>query len=293
MEIHVHPQDILIPYLGSFKIVAFGDVHFGASACHIKRFEKMVLRANADNPHAYFICMGDALDLIGPKDPRFRPQEASPYEDFVDHQIEGFVKLFKKYDIPEHRIIGFGLGNHEDSIRKFYGTDPVNRISAMLKTKNLGYMWAVKLPVRIINGEGELTRRQFSVKIMGHHGFAGGRKEGGAVNAYMDWVHRHPGQDVYLFGHNHKKWFHKVPIVEIDYTKKEQLDRSVLIGNTGTYLKTYSKGSLPTYSEKKGYYPVEIGHVEINVKHVSEEQGDSRKPGKRRQREWLDIRGTE
>lgn len=286
MKIHVHKAPIVVPYGGQFKIIAISDIHYGAAACHLKRFENNVLRANAKDQNAYFICIGDALDLIGPRDPRYRPGEGCDYEDFIDKTIDGFTGLFKKYNIPPERILGFGVGNHEDSIRKFYGTDPVNRICRELGTTNLGFMFALKLNVRIRN-----STRKLSMSLCGHHGFAGGRKEGSSVNAYIDWVHRHPGHHVYLFGHNHKKWFHKVPTVEIDFTKREQLDRSVLVGNTGTYLKTYAKGEVPTYSEKKGFYPVEIGHLEIHVRHVSEELPSV--DGKRRQRNCLDIRGME
>lgn len=284
MKIHVHPEEILLPYGGEFKIIAFSDIHYGANACHLGRFEGKVLRANAKNENAYFLCLGDALDLIGPRDPRYRPGEGCDYEDFVDHTIDGFTGLFHKYNIPPHRILGFGVGNHEDSIRKFYGTDPVNRICKKLGTTNLGFMFALKMNVKV-------GTHNFSFSMMGHHGFAGGRKEGSSVNAYIDWVHRHPGHQVYLFGHNHKKWFHKVPTVEIDFRKREQVDRSVLVGNTGTYLKTYAKGAVPTYSEKKGFYPVEIGHLEIHVRHAKEER--DAKAGKKVRREWLDIRGME
>lgn len=283
MKIHVHPFTHNLPFNGTLKIVAFGDVHYGATASHIKRFERKVLQENASDPHAFFLCMGDALDLIGPRDPRFRPGEGMSYEDFVDKQIDGFTHLFKKYSIPPERILGLGIGNHEDSIRKFYGTDPVARMCKRLDTTNLGYMFAIKINVVV-------GTRKFPISIMGHHGFAGGRKEGGAVNAYMDWVHRHPGHDVYLFGHNHKKWVHKVPTVEIDYTRREQVDRSVLIGNTGTFLKTYSDGVQPTYSEKKGFYPVEIGHLEIQARHTCVSKYTN---GKKRTKDWLDIRGLE
>lgn len=284
MKIHEHSKIIELGNAGQFKIIAFGDVHYGAKACHLKRFEKNVLARNADNPNAYFLCMGDALDLIGPKDPRFRPDEGMGFEDFVDAQIDGFVALFKKHKIPPHRILGMGLGNHEDSIRKFYGTDPVHRMCKALETEHLGYCFALRLKTRV-NGACK-----YPISIMGHHGFAGGRKEGAAVNAYTDWMHRHPGHNIYLFGHNHKKWFHKVPVVEIDFNKREQVDRSVLVGNTGTYLRTYSKGVVPTYSEKKGFYPVELGHLEIELTHTRESEGSGKT---RKQRSWLEIRGVE
>ena len=38
-----------------------------------------------------------------------------------------------------------------------------------------------------------------------------------------------------------------------------------MIGNTGTYLMTNGTGVAPGYAEKKGFYPVETGHLEILV----------------------------
>lgn len=290
MIIHTHPHRITIGGNRSVRIVAFGDLHYGASGANIKRFEENVIAANAKDPDAYFLDMGDSFDCITVRDWRYRPHELASElrgrEDIVDAQVEGLAALWAKHKIPRSRLLGKLHGNHEDTILKEGGSNPSERYCYLTKQQNLGYCTFLRLQFC-----RNKTSSNYDLILYLHHGFAGGRKEGAAVNTYIDHAFRHPGAQVYLYGHNHRKWVHRVPTLSPDWANHEQRDESIIIGNTGTYLMTLGKHNAPSYSEKKGMYPVEIGHLEI----IATLRRDRKKMdnGHYKDRGWFDLRVVE
>ena len=106
------------------------------------------------------------------------------------------------------------------------------------------------------------------------------------MNTYTNFAFRNPGAQIFLFGHNHRKWSHRVATVSPDWRDHSQADKSLIIGNTGTYMMTNGDGTAPSYSERAGMYPVELGHLEIVVTCMKTNL-------KGRQRTWLDLRVVE
>jgi hypothetical protein len=223
------------------------------------------------------------------KDWRYRPHELAKElqgrEDIVDAQVEGLAALWEKYKIPRHRMLGKLHGNHEDTILREGGSNPTERYCYLTKQQNLGYCSFLRLMFQ--RGKSK-SRHQLIIYI--NHGFAGGRKEGAAVNAYIDHAFRHPGAQVYLYGHNHRKWVHRVPTLSPDWDNHGQTDKSIIIGNTGTYLMTLGKHNAPSYSEKKGMYPVEIGHLEIIA---TLKRDRTKAKDKQKDHSWFDLRVVE
>lgn len=283
MIIHTHPSDITIKHGGSFRIVCYGDVHYGAAGCNVKRFEESVLEKYADDESVYFLNLGDTFDCITPKDYRHRlheiAEEFRACEDIVDKQVEGFADLWNKYKIAPERLLGTAHGNHEDSILKYHGSNPTERFCYLTKQRNLGYSFFLRLRVR-------RGTAKFPLVIFGSHGFAGGRMAGASVNTYTNFAFRHPGADIYLFGHNHRKWSQRVATISPNWLAHEQSDKSIIVGNTGTYMMTNGTTSAPSYSERAGMYPVELGHLELVVTNLATNR-------KGKQRSWLDIRVVE
>jgi hypothetical protein len=78
---------------------------------------------------------------------------------------------------------------------------------------------------------------------------------------YGDTIKILPISDVHLgSAHCDEKSFSKWLADNSDY---------YVIGLTGTFLKTYSDTTDPTYAEVKGYPPVEIGGLVLNLKPTS------------------------
>ena len=100
-----------------------------------------------------------------------------------------------------------------------------------------------------------------------HHGWGGGtRSDGGNINKYMRTLARYD-YDIGIFGHTHQGWTITTPRISSEskglyrrLTQKKQIT-----GNVPSFLKTLSDDENPTYSEIKGYFPVLMGWIEIQI----------------------------
>ena len=91
MILYEHPRIHDTKLGNGVKIVAFGDLHFGARDCSEERFERMILQAYAADPNAYFLMMGDMLDAIVTSDQkRYTARCASP--EMVTMEESGWSK---------------------------------------------------------------------------------------------------------------------------------------------------------------------------------------------------------
>ena len=245
-------------YGQTIKIRPLFDFHEGNKYC-----DKTALRKDLSNldDNTYLIGGGDLADAIITQDWRYaKHADASAGDAVIDEQIDVLTDLLIPY---RERIIGLGDGNHEKTILKKCGTDIIQRLCDNLSTDNhlclhLGYSWLVRLFLREDNGRGR------SIIIKGHHGWGGVcRTEGGELTKYsrdmMYW-----DADVFLFGHGHKRDGKRIP--RLGMTGDKLTSRPMLIGLCGTYLKTYSGTKDSTYGEERGYPPVEIGGITVNIK---------------------------
>ena len=93
---------------------------------------------------------------------------------------------------------------------------------------------------------------------------------GSAVNAYIAHSARYDGWDIALYGHRHDKWIKPLARVKPFFnikSKRRWIKEDVkLVCQTGTYLKTLSKGIYPSYSEKSGMHPRPLGCINIQLK---------------------------
>lgn len=256
-----------IPYTKpgeEFTLIPIGDVHTGAAACEKSRFVSL-LKKHGRAKNTYLIGVGDYADCIVAKDhKRFRPSAIDPemlagnvaQEDWIDLEINWFCTQFEVY-VDLDKLLGFGSGNHEDAILKYHSTDPTKRIAQRLKTEPLGYTWFYHLNFK---REGRGYQR---LTLYGHHGFGGGtRTEGGSMTRYCRHAERIHA-DICLYGHDHDCWIK--PIVEVDSSKGKVGEVQKLVVDCGTFLKTFSDGDVPTYSEQAGYPPRNLGCPVIEI----------------------------
>ena len=238
------------------------DVHCGHKDCDLLAFKKFM--AESDDK-TYFIGGGDLIDAIIAKDIRRyrKSDDATKGDAVIDEQLDIIYDILKPYS---KRIIGLAAGNHEDSILKYCGTDPTSRLCKMLSddtytVKYLGYSCLVKLIFHENNGRGR------SVVIREHHGWGGGSRTRGAdITKYEKDMGKWDA-DIYLYGHVHKKQTDKMP--RLGMAGKTLIAKPQLLCICGTFEKTYSNTTDPTYAETKGFPPTEIGGVTINIKPLS------------------------
>jgi len=231
------------------------DVHLGATACDERAF-KSFLEDSDEN--TYFIGGGDLIDSIVATDIRYRKSSDSTIGDaIIDEQIKRFVKYLKPY---QNNIIGIGTGNHEDTITKKCGTNPSKRIAESLNVPFLGLSGLI----RLIMSDKKSKGRGRTIIIRYHHGYGGGSRTQGADLTKYSKDMAYWDADLYLYGHVHRKQTDTVP--RLGLVGDRLISKPKVLCICGTFLKTYTNNEDPTYSELKGYPPVEIGGVVAQIK---------------------------
>jgi len=253
------PHTVKIPYEygDTIKIKPIFDVHWGNKYCDKKKFVEWL--ADSDE-YTYFMGGGDLMDSIVVTDPRYAKHvDDSPSDAIIDNQVDQLYEVLSPY---KDRIIGLGRGNHEDTVIKKCGTDPMKRLCENLGTEYLGLSGLIRLRFREGKGRGR------TVLIRWHHGWGGGSRTQGADLTKFSKDMMYWEADIFLYGHVHRKQTDRVPYLRLVGDRLVVKPR--LIGICGTFLRTYSKTTDSTYSELRGYPPVEIGGLKINIKPINE-----------------------
>jgi len=235
----------------NFKIIS--DIHLGAKACDRKAFKKYL---EDSNKSTYFIGIGDLYDSIVVKDKRYQKSTDSTEGDaIIDEQIDEGEEFLYPY---KNRIIGLGMGNHEDDVLRIGGTDMISRTCRRLETNHLGWSGLIKL---ILSENKSRTR---TVTIRYHHGWgAAARTEGGSLTKYSK-DRKNWDADIFLYGHDHHRIAKELP--RLGLVGKKLIAKPQHICLCGTFLRTYLEGKDATYGEKKGYDPVAIGCMDLIIK---------------------------
>lgn len=235
-----------LPFAETIQIVPFGDLHYGAKACSLSIF-KDTLKYIADTPNTYGIGMGDLLDTIIPKDPRYAP--GKEYQ-MVDDAVEDIRQIIEP---AKDKILCMLTGNHEYKLYQSGHGDPTKRICRELGVEYGGFSCFLKL---------SLPRESIhcrSLIIYAHHGWAAGRKSGSVVNN-VEGLAQYWEADIYLMGHSH----------HLNSTKRTRVGwsgaKDLVFGSTGSFLKTaeWDDGTNISYSEKAGYPPLRRGTLKIS-----------------------------
>jgi UDP-2,3-diacylglucosamine pyrophosphatase LpxH len=248
-------------YSDVIKIKPIFDVHYGHTLCDVHAFKKFL---EDSDDKTYFIGGGDFLDSIIVIDPRYRKTiDAFGGEEIIDDQVNGIYEILKPY---KDRILGLGIGNHEDVIVRKYATNPIKRLCEKLnvgkedkdKIPYLGYSYFYKLTMREKEGRGR------TVLIKGHHGYGGGSRTQGADLTKFSKDMSYYDADVFIYGHTHKLQFDEVPRLGIAGNRLISKPKVLVI--CGSYKKSLSVDSTTTWEETMGFPPSRIGGATINIK---------------------------
>lgn len=246
----------------TIKIKPIFDVHLGSTACDVQAFKAYL--ADSDK-NTYFLGGGDLFDSIVVPDKRYsKSDDSTEGNAIIDQQVKKGIEILRPY---KKKIIGLGLGNHERTVIQKCGTNPIQRICEELNVPQLGYSGLLRLSMRQKKGGGR------TVIIRYHHGWGGGsRTQGADLTKYSKDI-AYWEADVFLYGHVHRKQTDIVP--RLGLSGDRLISRPKILCICGTYLKTYTRTSDPTYSEVCGYPPTMLGGVVVEIKPV---------------RYWVDMR---
>lgn len=242
-------------YEDVLRLIPMFDLHVGHAACDLRAIKSDMARLERNS---YIIGGGDWLDSIVTSDlKRYqKSSDATEGDAIIDEQLATVKEIFEPH---RKKILGLGIGNHEQVVIKRCGTNPIKRLCDEWKIPYLGFSGLIRLNLRKEQGGGGRA-----VVIRFHHGWGGGSRTQGADLTKFSKDITHWDADIYLYGHVHRKQTDRIPRLGI--SGSSLVAKPKLIGICGTYLKTYTQSADPTYSEVAGYPPTEIGHLSLCIK---------------------------
>lgn len=252
---------LTIPYKSKttkYTIYPSGDWHLGARGCHEGKLKAMLKRVEKD-PFARLLLMGDLGDFIGRNDPRFESEQLADWiitakiSALLDIQVDYIVELL--WPVKD-KILGALCGNHEEKVKKYYGTDVHGRLCHALGIEDLTY--SALLVLHFVR-----NRNRALFTIYAHHGHGGGRKIGSKANRLHD-TSGYVDADIFLLGHVHERGWSQAPVLGADPREDCLRAEERLFGLTGTYLETYAMGS-SNYGETAGYPPTSLGGISFVI----------------------------
>ena len=242
------------------RISFLGDWHLGVANCD-KKYIKGAIKTIISEPSHYVIGMGDYIDAIGAKDPRWDEGCLDPAmpsnRNVFDWQLETAYDLLAPLG---KRIISLHSGNHEHTAKRATAFDLSELLAYKLHVPAAGITSYTRLKFTGRNKSG-----LDPVNIWCHHGTGAGRKTGAKLNRLVDTVAAYEA-DIYAAGHTHEIGTKFIPRI---YPLREKI-----VAENKYYLQTGSalKASLPdynspnsTYVERMGLPPVAIGHVCVHI----------------------------
>ena len=232
-----------------------GDIHLGNLGCDIEKYERRVKHI-AKSPNTYTIGMGDYIDNIsayagGIVDKRWNPETVDRKMLTTEEQTEKFLESWRP--LVDKTIGGLLAGNHE-----WKTINQKRFITDFCKPLGLPYLGRLAY-VSLTFTHNKKEIRNYLLLVM-HGGYAGAMA-GGAVNR-MKQLCGDFDCDVALMGHNHDTWVR--PIVRMSYDRKTNLpvEKKVLLGNTGTFLRGYTKG-VDSYVEINPREAKRVGNITV------------------------------
>lgn len=257
-----------IPFIGdpTINIYALGDAHIGSVHFAKTRFLEDV-QTIADDPHGYWIGMGDFLDCIVCSDAkRFRPDEiATEYLPYLSTVCVRQRDTILEYLRPiADKCLGLHQGNHEETAKKVHYLDLCLDLCRELKTTYLGSTALQRLTFSRQDDIGNQIRST-NLVIYSTHGHCAGNNSGTPLNR-LERSAAHFQAGVYLAGHAHSLATSRIQKLSIPSKGKAKLcSETQIFAITGCYLTSYEDG-VSGYSERAGYKQPEIGCVKLSVR---------------------------
>ena len=246
-------------WAGPVRLVLLGDLHLGNAGTEEALIEETTQRLAGE--HVYWIDLGDAIDAINMRDPRFDPRSMPDWIGMADladlpaAQVARYRHWFGAYG---ETCLARLYGNHEYVLQKHFERDvyrELNQSIGLAPERAPGFSGFVRLRFRRMSG-GKVGDTWTQVLYI-NHGCTGGKLMGAKALA----LERLPASwdaDVYAIGHSHSRLAFGKPVHGLASKKAQVEQHKRVFVNVGAYMT-----GLDGYAERAGYAPQEPGPVEL------------------------------
>lgn len=275
-----HHLYVDFPKEKSFRIRPHSDTQIGNPDTDMALVRRMV-KETAEDPLALSLGAGDIIDTDRPSARVLRTsayagreselaQEDMKRMDWLDHHI---IPLWKPMVKSKNIKRGFGLlgeldGHHHEVYQN--GMTSTEYLMRSLRDdgghcKYLGEMMCYV--VLHVHRVGQ-TKSEFTITIHLQHGAGGSQYISSDMTALERKTTPYFEADIFLRGHSTKKYGAMRPILYPSRSEDhpQLLEKTIVMANTGGYLRGYGPGAKANYVEAAGLAPVTLGHVVIHVK---------------------------
>ena len=243
------------------QIVFLGDLHLGNKNVNENLVQQTVKRLEA--PNTFFIDLGDAVDCITVRDPRFDPLSLPSWiklEDLADipkAQIERYKYYFSKVG---HKCLARLYGNHEATLQKHSEREiysDLNKSIGLPPERALNYSGFVRLRFRK-RGRRNRIENTWTQTIYISHGSGGGKLAGSKVTN-LERLPMAFEADIYAVGHTHTKLVLQKRLIGLSPKSNEIIDKQLIMLNVGSFM-----DGKEGYPERAGLYPQALGPIELH-----------------------------
>lgn len=240
----------------SFTFLPISDVHLGNYLCDEKQLHAHLAK-HAVKDNTFIFTVGDISDSIIASDAKRYLKSHVDYDgdDILNDQAVRIKKIFEPY---KEKIIAWGDGNHEDNIVKRCSYNISKDVATRLEAPYTGYVYMIHLSFQH-KPKGKVSL----LKIFCHHGWGGGSRTAGAVLTKYASHSLGVDADICCYAHDHRCLSDYNVIIGSSGMRAIEKKRYVVV--CGSYLKTFSKTSSSSYSEKGGYRATAISSPIITI----------------------------
>jgi len=251
--------EIRSPFRIDQSIYLLGDVHIGSANFARPEFVKSVNMIKESG--GYWIGMGDYVDCITTRDPRFNPFEIAKefgVRDMANLPMAQANEFMKLIEPIKDKCLGLISGNHEDKYRQHNGTDITDYICQTIGATNLRQKAWINL--RILD-EASGKQRATVTMCLAHGAGGGGMREGYPTNKAYD-TFRWDIADIHAMGHLHRMACDRAIHNEYLYDVLKQRPSWYIVN--GCYMHKATIGS-EGYFENRAGKESDIGMVKISL----------------------------
>ncbi len=247
----------------------YGDIHRFTRSCDIERWKAFLAQAKEDannNPHTYFIGMGDYDDFASTREKKeLARMHETTIEGFDDLDAKRCRVLAQELSFTRGKTLGLIEGNHHWV--RATGVTSTMDLCERLDTEYLNWLCHMSLVFRFFK---KSTSNAFTYNVPLYlvlcHGRAGGKTVGNTINQVDDLKRIFPAADIYCMGHDHQRgaWPTSILIPQYSSQGVRIKQKRQLLCRSGSFKKAYEDNTAG-YEIGRLLRPADLGAIKVEI----------------------------